>query len=163
MFGITPTHSNYIKIWATQSFVTFKTQWKNEAYENFIYFKKFFTWNDIQNSVIHTKKHIFLWKSVSFFWFDFTIVLPILQKSKVTDNLITILRYSNDNNIYIYCKEYYFDWPVDSLYKIWHIQPTRFDPYHHVVLSEKFKKTNYLKLTPKKVKLQWCKCWRKKN
>ena len=98
---ITPTHSNDIKIWATKSFVTFKTQWKNEAHENFIYFKNFFTWNDIQNSVIHTKKHIFLWKSVSFFWFDLTIVLSILQKSKVASNLITILRYSNDKNMYI--------------------------------------------------------------
>ena len=101
LLQITPTHSNYIKIWATQSFVTFKTQWKNETYENFIYFKIFFTWNDIQNSFIHTKKHIFLWKSVSFFWFDFTIVLSILQKLKVANNLITILGYSNDKNIYI--------------------------------------------------------------
>ena len=101
LLRITPTHSSYIKIWATQSFVTFKTQWKNEAYENFIYFKNFFTWNDIQNSVIHTKKHIFLWKSVWFFWFDLTIVLSILQKSKVASNLITILRYSNDKNMYI--------------------------------------------------------------
>ena len=57
LLRITQTHSNYIEIWATQSFVTFKTQWKNETYENFIYyFKKYFTWNAIQNSFIHTKK-----------------------------------------------------------------------------------------------------------
>ena len=102
LLRITPTHSNYIKIWATQSFVTFKTQWKNETYENFIYsFKKCFTWNAIQNSFIHTKKNIFLWKSVSLFWIDFTSALSILLKSKVANNLITIMGYSNDKNIYI--------------------------------------------------------------
>ena len=76
----------------------------------------------------HTqKKNIFLWKIVSLFWTDFTSVLSILQKSKVANNLITILGYSNDKNIYIYCKEYYFDWLVNSLYKIQHVQPTGFN------------------------------------
>ena len=56
LLQITPTHSSYIKIWVTQSFVTFKTQWINESYENFIYsFKKCFTWNTIQNSFIQKK------------------------------------------------------------------------------------------------------------
>ena len=102
LLRITQTHSNYIEIWATQSFVIFKAQWKNETYENFTYsFKRYFTGNAIQNSFIHKKKNIFLWKSVSFFWFEFTSVLSILQKSKVANNSITILRYSNDKNIYI--------------------------------------------------------------
>ena len=48
-----------------------------------------------------TKKKHFLWKSVSFFWTDFTSVLSILQKSKVANSSITILGYSNDRNIYI--------------------------------------------------------------
>ena len=47
----------------------------------------------------YTQKNIFLWKSVSFFWIDFTSVLSILQKSKVTNNLITILGYSSGKNI----------------------------------------------------------------
>ena len=47
------------------------------------------------------KKNIFLWKSVSFFWIDFTSILSILQKSKTANNSITILSYSNDKNIYI--------------------------------------------------------------
>ena len=56
----------------------------------------------ISKILLYTKKkHIFLWKSVSFFWFDFTVVLSILQKSKVANKLITILGYSNDKNIYI--------------------------------------------------------------
>ena len=66
---------------------------------------------------LHIKKNIFLKKSVSYFWIDFISVLSILQKSKVTNNLIMILGYSNDKNIYL-----------DSLYKIWHIQATGFDP-----------------------------------
>ena len=37
----------------------------------------------------------------NFFWIDFTSILSILQKSKVANNLITILSYSNDKNIYI--------------------------------------------------------------
>ena len=74
---------------------------KNETYENFIYsFKKCFTWNAIQNSFIH-KKNILLWKSVLFFWIDFTSVSSILQKSKVTNSSITILGYSNDKDTYI--------------------------------------------------------------
>ena len=64
-----------------------------------------------------------------------------------------ILGYSNDKSIY--CEEYYFDWLVDSLGKVWHVQPTGFDPYHHTVPSEKFKGTKYLKLTLKHGKLQW--------
>ena len=63
----------------------------------------------------HTKKTI-----------DFTSVLSILQKSKVANNLITILGYSNDKYIYI-AKNINFDWLVDSLYKIQHVQPTGFD------------------------------------
>ena len=48
---------------------------KKEKYENFIYsFKKCFTWNAVQNSFIN-KNNIFLWKSVSTFWIDFTNVL----------------------------------------------------------------------------------------
>ena len=80
---------------------TMKKKKKKETYENFIYsFKKCFTWNVIQNSFIH-KKNVFLWKSVSLFWIDFTSVLSVLQKSKVANNLITILGYSNDQNISI--------------------------------------------------------------
>ena len=48
------------------------------------------------------KRNIFLWKSVSFFWIAFTSVLSILQKSKVANNSITIMGYSNDKNIYVY-------------------------------------------------------------
>ena len=62
------------------------------------------------------------------------------------------LGYSNES---IYYKEYYFDWPVDSLCKVQHVQPTGFDPYHHTVPSAKFKETKYLKLTLKQGKLQW--------
>ena len=51
--------------------------------------------------LLYTKKNIFLWKSVSFFWIDFTSILSILQKSKTAKNSITILSYSNDKNIYI--------------------------------------------------------------
>ena len=40
--------------------------------------------------LLSTKKNIFLWKSVSFFWIDFTSALLILQKSKVANNSITI-------------------------------------------------------------------------
>ena len=67
-----------------------------------------------------TKKHFPVKKCI------LLLDLSILQKSKVTNNLITILGYSNDKNIYIYmyCEEYYFDWQVDSLYKIRHVQPT---------------------------------------
>ena len=49
----------------------------------------------------YTQKNIFLWKSVSLFWIDFTSVLSILQKSKVANNSIAILGHSNNKNIYI--------------------------------------------------------------
>ena len=42
----------------------------------------------------YTQKDIFRWKSVSFFWFDFTIVLSILQMSKVINNSITNVDYA---------------------------------------------------------------------
>ena len=48
----------------------------------------------------HTQ-NIFKWKSVSFFWIDFTSALSIFQNSKAANNLITILSYSNDKKIYI--------------------------------------------------------------
>ena len=107
------------------------------------------------------KKHNFLWKSVPFFWFDLSNVLSILQKLKVAINSITILGYSN-NKKYIYCKEYYFDWPVDSphtsqdlAYSAYEIRP--------MTSRRAFRKAKYLKLTLKEVKLQWHKCWRKKE
>ena len=106
---------------------------KKEKYENFIYsFKKCFTWNEVQNFFIHKNK-IFLWKCVSFFWIDFTNVLSILQKLKIANNLIVVLGYSNDKSIY--CKEHHFDWLVDSLCKVRHVQPTGFNPYYHAVPS----------------------------
>ena len=76
---------------------------KTEIDENFIYsFKSCFTWNTIQNFLYtHTKKNIFLWKSVLFFWIDFTSILPILQESKFAINSVTISGYSNDKSIYI--------------------------------------------------------------
>ena len=51
--------------------------------------------------LLYTHKNISLWKNVSFFWIDFTSILSILQKSKVANNSITILGYSNDLRIYI--------------------------------------------------------------
>ena len=45
------------------------------------------------------KKAFSCGKSVLFFWIDFTNVLSILQKSKITNNLITILGYSSGKNI----------------------------------------------------------------
>ena len=51
--------------------------------------------------LLYPKKNIFLWKSVSLFWIDFTSALSILLKSKVANNFITILGYSNDKNMYI--------------------------------------------------------------
>ena len=91
LLRITQTHSNYIQIWATQPFVIFKTQWKNETYENFIYyFKKYFTWNAIQTQCnFLVKKCIVLLIWVYKF-------LSILQNSKVANNSITILGYAND-------------------------------------------------------------------
>ena len=94
----------------------------------------------------YTQKNIFLWKSVLLFWIDFTSALLILLKSKVT--------HKNINYKNIYCEDY-FDQLVDSLYKIQNIQQTGFNPQHHAVPSEKFKKTKYLKLMIKQVKLQW--------
>ena len=44
-----------------------------------------------------------------------------------------VLGYSNDKSIY--CEEYYFDWLVDSLCKVRHVQPTGFNPYYHAVPS----------------------------
>ena len=55
----------------------------------------------ISKILLYTQKNTFFCEKVSFFWFDFTIVLSILQMSKVGNNLITILGYSNDENIYI--------------------------------------------------------------
>ena len=51
--------------------------------------------------LLYTQKNIFLWKSVSLFWIDFTSALSILLKSKVTNHFITILGYSNDKNMHI--------------------------------------------------------------
>ena len=53
------------------------------------------------NAIQFIHKYIFLWKNVSFCWIDFTNVLSILQKLKVTNNSIAILGYSNDKNVYI--------------------------------------------------------------
>ena len=46
---------------------------------------------EMQPKILLYKKNIFLWKSVSFFWIDFTSVLSILQKLKVANNLIMII------------------------------------------------------------------------
>ena len=55
------------------------------------------------------------------------VFYQFFKKSSVANNSITILGYSNDKK-YVYCKEYYFDWLVDSLCKIRHVWPTEFDP-----------------------------------
>ena len=55
------------------------------------------------------KRNIFLWKVYR----SFTSVLSILQKSKVANNSITILGYSNDKNIYVYIAKNII--PIDQL------------------------------------------------
>ena len=88
-----------------------------------------------------TKKHFPVKKCI------LLLDLSILQKSKVTNNLITILGYSNDKNIYIYiciAKN------IISIGKL--ILFTRFGTSNQQI--PKFKKTKYLKLTLKQVKLQ---------
>ena len=101
LLQIAQTHSNYTEIWATQPFVTFKTQWKNGAYENFITILRNI-WLKMQskNSFIHTKKHFLVKKCIVLLIWVYKF-LSILQNSKVANNSITILGYSNDKNIYI--------------------------------------------------------------
>ena len=55
--------------------------------------------NAIQNSFIH-KNTFSCEKVLSFFWIDFTSVLSIRQKSEVANKPITILGFTNDENIY---------------------------------------------------------------
>ena len=66
-------------------------------------------------------------KSVLFLWIDFTSVLSILQKSQIANNLITILAYSNDQNLYFVKNVISIDYKTDSLYKV-HVQPTGLNP-----------------------------------
>ena len=133
---------------------TLSSQWKNETYENFIHsFKKCFTWNAIQNSFI-LKKTIFLWKSVSLFLIDFTSVFPIPQKSKVTNKSIMIFGCSNDILFWL-TGWFSLQDLAGSTNRVWLIASR--------VPSEKFKKTEYLKLMLQQVKLQWQKCWRKQK
>ena len=55
------------------------------------------------------KKEHFLWKVYR----SFINVLSILQKSKVANNSITILGFSNDKNIYVYIAKNII--PIDQL------------------------------------------------
>ena len=133
---------------------------KTKLMRIFIYFlKKYFNWNAIQNYFIHKKKHFPVKKCIVLLGWQVFYQFFKSRKSQI----ITILGCSNDKNIYIYCEEYYFYWLVDFLYKFRHVQPTGFDPQHHAVPSEKFKKTKNLKLTLMQAKLQWHKCWRKQE
>ena len=57
MLRLTPTHSNYIKIWVTQSFVTFKTQWKNETFRILFTLLRNVLLEMQSKILLYTKKH----------------------------------------------------------------------------------------------------------
>ena len=81
-----------------QSFITFKTQWKNETLRIlFMKMRMFYLKCNPKFFYTHIKKHFPVKKS-TIFWLDFTSVLSSLQKSQVENNFITILGYSNDKN-----------------------------------------------------------------
>ena len=73
LLRITPTHSSYIKIWATQSFVTFKTQWKMNLIR-ILFISRNFLLEMISKILLYTQKNTFSCEKV-YCSFDLTLQL----------------------------------------------------------------------------------------
>ena len=101
LLRITQAHSNYIEIWATQSFVTFKKNEKMKLMRILFTILRNILLGKQSKILLYTQKKHFLAKKCIVLLIWVYKFLSILQHSKVANNSITILGYSNNENIYI--------------------------------------------------------------